>query len=238
MTTGTKDRKSSVKDAIKAGVRPKKMSIKSDGSKKKAKAKVDVKKEAPSNKVQDIVAALPEHKQKNYVKANAVGETKQIKVDINDITATSQVLYVADIHALNPQILATAYWIIMPNTSNVVLRVTKDDYEELLTRKEAQSMNHLYSVVDNAVYPSLTYGSWKLKDIKNFPTLEQIDEYDAKFRTMEVSIHNQPIVGLIASNDEVAATSDDNEEDEFEIDFSDDEGDDVIEEDEFDFAED
>lgn len=253
MANSTKTRKSSVKDAVKAGVRPKKTTTKKDAALKeiatssdevavtlapekespvkKAIKAVKAAKSAPASKVQDVVSTLPEHKQGTYVRAKSVGETKTIQVNINDITATSQSVYVTDIHAANPQVLATVYWIIMPNTSNVVLRVTKEDYENLMKRKEAQSMSHLYSVVDNSVFPSLTYGSWKLKEIKGFPTAEQIDEYDAKFRTMEVYLHNQPVIAAIQQKQE--------EEDEFEIDFydDDDEGDAIEEEDEFDFEE-
>lgn len=240
MEKNTKGRKASVKDAIKAGVRPKKTTTKELASEEVAATVVEEtpvqkaikavsagKKKAatPVNKMEDNIAALPESKQKVYIKAKAVGETKEVNVNIADITATSQNVYVADIHAQNAQVLATVYWVIMPNTQHVVLRVTKDEYDALMLKKEAKSMKHLYSVIDNAVFPSITYGSWKLSDIKGFPTLDQIDEYDAKFRGMEVNIHNAPNIASIQDDEE--------EEDDFEIDFEEDEED----EDEFDFEE-
>ena len=253
MEKKSKTRKTSVKDAVKAGVRPKKTTTRKAAALKEIEAAsgevaatAAPLKESPVQKAtkavkaakakqasEDVVAALPESKQRSYIKAKIVGETKEVEVDIKTITATSQTVYVADIHAQNPDILATVYWVIMPNTQYVVLRVSKEDYEELLKKKEAQSMKHFYSVVDNAVFPSLTYGSWKLSEIKGFPTLDQIDEYDAKFRTMDVFIHNPSVKATISDKEQAEA----DEDDDFEIDFSLDEGD-ADEEDEFDFEED
>lgn len=255
MSKKLESRKGSVKDAIKAGVRPKKtkkeVAAKNAAKREiaaaageaaatetpvqKATRAVRASKENKSveAKAHDTVSTLPEKQQHSYIKAKITGEVRMIDVDIKTIKATSQTVYVADIHAQNPDILSIVYWIIMPNTQHVVLRVLKEDYEALLKRKEAQSMNHLYSVVDNAVFPSLTYGSWKLNDIKDFPTQDQIREYDAKFRTMDVVIHNQPVVGKVSDKESV----EEDEDEDFEIDFTLD-GDEEDEQDEFDFEED
>lgn len=222
-------RKKSVKDEIAAGVRPK---AKAKGEATTKKSTNITSKPAPKKDdvlPKDNVKALPKDKQLVYITANQVSDVKTIQVDVSKIKATSKTIYVADIHALNPDILATVYWIVMPNTPHVVLRITEEQYNDLLVMKEARKMKHLVTVVDNAVFPSLSYGSWSINEINDFPTEKQIREFDAKFKSMKLNFHNQPVVG------EVVATNMDEED--FEIDFSEDDADDNDEDEEFDFSE-
>ena len=217
----------SVKDAIKQGVKPKK---KAKGNVVGVKVTGTPKQKSPSEKVESVVPSLPAEKQGLYINATRVSENKPIRVKATDIAATSKQVYVNDIHSANPQILAVNLLLIIPNSAHIILKVSEQEYTKLLASKEAKSMNHLYSVVDNAVYPSLTYGSWKLDEITGeLPTLDQIDEYDAKFKKMDVFFHNQPVYGsvILGEDDdlEIDFSEDDEDEDDaseedFEIDFS------------------
>ena len=236
MEKKSSSRKKSVKDEIIAGVRPK-VKAKGEATTKKSKEKLKVvdkpttkeKKQEASTEVKDVIKALPKEKQAVYITATQVGATSTLQVDISKITATSKCIYVADIHALNPHILATVYWVIMPNTPHVVLRVTEKQYNDLLVMKGARRMKHLVTVVDNAVFPSLSYGSWSVDEINDFPSEAQIRQFDAKFKSMKLNFHNQPVIAEVA-----AASMED--EDELEIDFSEDDADDNNEEEEFDFS--
>ena len=225
----------SVKDSIKAGVVPK--GKKSAKSKVKLTVDVKVKKEVSST-VTDTVPKLPKEKQAVYITAKASGEAKPVKVKVNDIVATSQQVHVNDIHSANPEIFAKTYYIIMPNTTHVVLRLSEKDYNDFLASPEAKKVKHLYSVVDNAVFPSLTYGSWHLSEIAGeLPDADQIMDYDEKFKKMDIHFHNQPVYGKLGFLEEDEMDFDFGEDEEDEIDFSD--GDDELtdEEDEFDFSE-
>ena len=219
----------SVKDAIKQGVKPK--SKKGKGNVVGVKVTGTPTKKSPSDKVESIVPSLPAEKQGLYINATRVSENKPVRVKATDIAATSKQVYVNDIHSANPQILAVNLLLIIPNSAHIILKVSEQEYTDLLASKEAKSMNHLYSVVDNAVYPSLTYGSWKLREIKGeLPTLDQIDEYDAKFKKMDVFFHNHPVYGSVILGEDEAdleidfsedeEDEDDASEEDFEIDFS------------------
>lgn len=225
----------SVKDSIKEGIVPKgNKPVKSTGTTKTKKAKQEV-----SNTVADITSKLPDAKKAVYITAREINESKPIKVSIDDIKATSQYIHVNDIHSANPEILAKVYYIIMPNTNYVVLRLAEKDYNELLTKSTSKRINHLYSVVDHAVFPSLTYGSWKLNEIAGeLPDADQVADYDDKFKKMDIHVHNQPVHAVLDFVEEEDLDIDFSEdEDDVDIDFSD--GDDELtdEEDEFDFSE-
>lgn len=210
----------SVKQSIKEGIVPK-------GKKKSSKTGTAAPKKEVSNKVENNTTKLPAEKQGVYIVAKQVGEGKPIRVQVSDITATSQQVYVNDIHSANPEILAVNYYVIMPNTAHVVLRLSEKEYNELLAMKENKRMKNLYSVVDCAVYPSLTYGSWSLSEITNgLPDVDQVADYDAKFKKLDIQFHNQPVHAELMEEEEEWFIGDDEEEKdeadgEFEIDFGD-----------------
>lgn len=190
--------------------------------------------------IKDTSDKLPDVIKQRKIICKDVGGVVPTKVALEDITATSKCIYVNDIHSANPEILQTIYWIIMPNTVHVLARVTKEEYEYVV-QKTGKQGKHLVSVVDCSVIPTLTYGSWKLKDIKGeLPTTSQIEEEDENFRKNPTNFHNVPVKIEIYENelkalDEVAA-ADETDDEEFEIeDESEDESVELIEDDDEEF---
>lgn len=180
-----------------------------EAKRKKAKQKTtaDVKKKLP---IKDTTADLPENARNRKIVCKEVSETEVIKVDIADITATSKTMYVDNIHSANPVIMQTIYWITMPDTRHVVARVTKEEYEYVVGQLKKAS--HLVSVVDCAVTPTLTYGSWKISELKGeLPSPDQIEMEDKKFRENPTSLHNPPIAIELAE-EEVASAAEEEED--------------------------
>jgi hypothetical protein len=220
--------------------------------KKKAEEKPKPKaKETPKSNgaVKDTTHKLPSTAASKKIVCKEVGSPSVTRVDVHDIKGTSKQVYVDNIHSANPQTLQVIYWVICPDTRHVILRVTEDQYQETMKALGKNATHHL-SVVDCAVVPTLTYGSWQVRDIKgDFPSPQQIAEQDKAFKSNPTMFHNPPVTvelyeaqkQLEEAEQQVATAEDPQEEDfimmededEEDMDFSD--GD---EEDAFDFSED
>lgn len=193
-----------------------------------AKRKVGKKKDPTVLKkgtpIKDTTDKLPEHAKSRKIVCRETGEVEVLKVDLSDITATTKSIYVDNIHSANPHILQTIYWIIMKDSRHVVARVTQEEYEYVVG--QLKKVNHLVSVVDCAVTPTLTYGSWKLQDLKKeLPSPDQIEEEDARFKSNPTGFHNPPILVALKEAEELSAAGveedeewDFDDEDEAEID--------------------
>ncbi len=168
--------------------------------KKNKKKKVASIKETQSKKktickemVQDTSHNLPETLAKQRIVCHHAGRPFTSNVHLSDVKATSKSIYVDDIHHANPTVLQTIHWVHMPNTRHVVARVTEDEYERIY-RMTKEEINHYVNVVDCAVNPTLTYGSWLRKDIKNdFPSAAQIQLQDEEFKENPTNFHNPPV---------------------------------------------
>lgn len=195
-------------------------------SKKKKAKTVDKPKPAatPKEELKDTSSNLPDKIASRKIVAKEVNTKENTRVELNTIQATSQQVYVDDIHHANPTALQTIYWIIMPDTRHVVLRVTKEQYEEIVKKKP--NMNHLVSFVDCSVYPTLTYGSWKLDEIQGgFPDNEQLKEQEARFKRNPTMFHNRPVkIELYEEEptDDIKEEEFDFEDEEFDFDFGED----------------
>lgn len=177
-------------------------------AKAKAKPSADVKKKLP---IKDTTADLPENARNRKIVCKEVSEVEVLKVDIADITATSKTMYVDNIHSANPVIMQTIYWITMPDTRHVVARVTKEEYEYVVGQLKKAS--HLVSVVDCAVTPTLTYGSWKISELKGeLPSPDQIEMEDKKFKDNPTSLHNPPVAIELMAEEEVASAAEEEDE--------------------------
>lgn len=178
--------------------------------------------------LKDTSDKLPKKVADRKVVATRVGDVRSTNVSVSDITATSQSVYVDDIHHANPTPLQTIYWLILKNNPHVVVRVEKSVYENVVST--VKNINHLYTVVDCSVVPTLSYGSWKLNEINEFPTSAQIKEQDSRFKKNPTMVHNPPVkIELYEeeADDELKDTQEDdtfdfNEEDDDEFDFADD----------------
>lgn len=165
--------------------------------------------------IEDTTKNLPDKLAEQRVVCKEVGHTSVSKVALSDIVATSKSIYVDDIHHANPNVLQTVYWALMPNTRHVCARMTEEEYERVY-KLTANKINHHVAVVDCAVSPTLSYGSWERKSLKkDFPSPDQIDLYDKKFKENPTMFHNPPV--------RLDIIDDTNEEtdDEFDFDFSD-----------------
>lgn len=197
--------------------------------------------------IKDTTDQLPKLAQDRKIVCKQVTEVGISRIDITDITSTSKQIYVDNIHSANPQILQTIYWIICPDTRHVVVRVEKDEYNYVLKTSGKTAVHHI-SVVDCAVMPTLTYGSWKVDEVKGeLPSPQQIEEKDEAFKKNPTNFHNPPVkVELYEAQQEAekaikeasASKEDTQEEEDFDFDFSDEEEEDNEEENEeedFDF---
>lgn len=181
----------------------KKVKGKKDAQEKKKNKKPKVKNNQPNEKKpadpkkkqlpeSDTSNELPPIIKEKKILARNVDRVQPIKVGFEEVAATSQSIYVDDIHHANPTRLQTIYWIIMPNTSHIIARVSKEQYEEILQKKP--TINHHVNVVDCSVVPTLTYGSWKVSQLKDgFPSMKQIEAQDEEFKNNPTRIHNQPV---------------------------------------------
>lgn len=183
-------------------------------------------KEGYAKTLDNIPSLLPKEKAAQYIQAKDLIQGKKLAVNISSITTVSKQLYVNDIHSANPEVLAKNFILICPNTPHVTLRIPEEDYMNLLNLPAAKKIKKLVTVVDLAVFPSLTYGPWYLQDIKDIlPDADQIADYDAEFKKRDVFFHNQSVYGVINEDDddEELLLLDDEEEEEEMLDFSDEE---------------
>lgn len=205
-----------------------------EAPKKEEKKAAPKKKKAVAPKVDsltDTSSKLPKAIAERKIVAKATGNVNTISVAIGDIKATSQCVYVDDIHHANPTPLQTIYWLILKNNAHVVVRVDSDVYDDVVkqTGADGKTIPHLYSVVDCSVIPTLTYGSWKYHEIKGFPTMAQIKLQDTKMKQNDSFIHNHPVKIELYKGDTTDVVEE--EEDDAMFDFED-------EDEEFDFADD
>lgn len=188
-----------------------------DAEAKRKKKKKDVTAVQKGMPIKDTTANLPDHAKARKIVCKETGEVEVLKVNLSDITATTKSIYVDNIHSANPQILQTIYWIIMKDSRHVVARVTKEEYEYVL--EQTKKLNHLVSVVDCAVTPTLTYGSWKAHEIKKeLPSPDQIEEEDARFKNNPTGFHNPPILVSLAEAEELTAAATEEEDEEWDFD--------------------
>lgn len=184
-------------------------------------------KEDYAKTLDNIPNLLPKEKAAQYIQTKNLIEGKKLAIDISSIATVSKQLYVNDIHSANPEILAKNFILICPNTPHVTLRIPEKDYMDLLNLPAAKKIKKLVTVIDLAVFPSLTYGPWHLQDIKDvLPDADQIADYDAEFKKRDVFFHNQSVYGFINEHedeDEELLLLDDEEEEEEMLDFSDEE---------------
>lgn len=180
--------------------------------------------------VADTSKNLPEPVQSRKVLCKQVGLTRPTPITLDDVTATTKSIYVDDIHHANPTHLQTIHWVILKDHPVVIARVEQSEYESIL--KERPKLNHLVSVVDCSVVPTLTYGSWKASQLSSgFPTAKQIAERDEEFKTNPTVLHNPPV--KLELLDQIAADEEDvSEEEEELLLFDDEEEDDDVEDDE------
>lgn len=178
-------------------------------TKKKNKSKKPKKHLIPTGEpIKDTTHKLPEQIQKKMIVCKEVGQYKTSQVELDEIKATSKQIYVDNIHHANPTILQTIYWIIAPESRHVVARVTKEQYEYILQNKK--NINHHISVVDCAVIPTLTYGSWKASEINGeLPSAEQIKEKEEELKKNTAVIHNPPVKIELYKEEEDDTTNDD-----------------------------
>lgn len=203
---------------------------------KKEEKKTKKKEAAPkSNPLVDTSSKLPKAIAERKIVAKSTGNVSNISITVADVKATSQCVYVDDIHHANPTPLQTIYWLILKNNTHVVVRADKDVYDEVvkLTGADGKTVQHLYSVVDCSVIPTLSYGSWKLHEIKGFPTMAQIKLQDTKMKQNDSFIHNHPVKIELFKGDTVEDLVDQEEDDMFDFedegdsfDFADDDGED------------
>lgn len=181
-----------------------------DKAKKESAVAVEEKKDQkkpknapPKEKKKDVTKPKVEKKPAASKLPSAIAEKKvfctssyspqPLKVAIKDVRATSKQVYVDDIHHLNPTVLETNYMLILKNNPHVVVRVTEEVHSEVVQLTGAK-ISHLYSAVDCSVIPTLSYGSWKLTEIKDeLPSVKQIAEQDVELKNNPAYVHNPPI---------------------------------------------
>lgn len=193
-----------------------------EAPKKKAAPKLEVTK-VPSSKLPQAIAD-------KKIVCTSTSSPSIVRVELRDVLATSMHVYVDDIHHLNPTILETNYMMILKNNPYVVVRVTKEVHDEVV-QLTGVKLNHHYAAVDCSVIPTLTYGAWKLSEIKgDLPSAKQIAEQDAAFKVNPAYVHNPPVKVELYVEEIVEPV----EEEDDAFDFADEEEDDG----DFDFGED
>lgn len=170
----------------------------------------------------DSLAGVPEHHRDKKMKTKDTITSRNVVIEAKDIKAISHYYYVNDIHTANPQVLHEMYWAIMPGHPYVCLPLSKEDATWM--RKNTK-VEHIIVVVDCSYTPTLSYG-WKSTELKgDFPTLEEIAEYDKRLKDNPTHFRNYPVKGVLKATDEIAAAEDD---DDFELSLDDDDDDDLV----------
>ena len=217
---------------------------KESGKTKKAKKKKAKAKKKPSSQktteqqvasrtkkqkpLADTTSALPDTLSQQRIVCQEVGNTTPTNITLDEINGTSMSIYVDDIHHANPSVLQTIYWIHLKNHRYVIARVSEKQYEIICQNKPR--ITHLVSVVDCAVTPTLSYGSWKRHELKNdFPSAQQISAKDEAFQENGTNFHNPPVkielLDVETDNDSDDSSDEEwdfSDEDEEAFDFSDD----------------
>lgn len=167
---------------------------------------------------------LPKEVLDRKIVARSVIPSKDYGVNVAEIVGTSKCMYVNDIHDMAPVILATIYWLRLKDNPHVIVRCTEDDYQWAIDNLRITNANHLISVVDCSINPTISYG-WQLDKLKGLPlpSLDMIKAYeDSHFKNNPTYFHNQKIVAVLKDKPKQTGDPDEDEfefadEEEFEV---------------------
>lgn len=168
------------------------------------------------------MSGVPEAHRKKKITTKDSITARTIQIEAGDISAVSRYYYVNDIHTANPQVLHEAYWAIMPGHSHVCAPLPKEDFLWMIKNTKVEQ---IICVVDCSYTPALSYG-WKRSEIKgDFPTLDEIAEYDKRLKDNQTHFRNWPVKVVVKQAQE-EITND--EEDDFELSLDEDDDDDML----------
>lgn len=198
----------------KARSKKKKKKTRSNPSTKgKLKPKVKEVKADSESDTNKTAKKKPPEVEARKIRCKEVNNPNVAHIELKDIKGTSQSIYVDDIHHANPTVLETIYWVNLKDNRWVIARVPKEDYDYIV-QKTGKRIAHHVTVVDCSVLPTLSYGSWQFHELTDaFPSAKQIEEQDRLFRENPTNFHNAPVkIELI--REKAASKEDDNQEDE------------------------